>query len=137
MKFVLLLLALVALVRGQDRVECHCGMFITVAFGEIEVHRLPAFDLEDCSEGNECLLKCLSEWQFVYDNGGMNYQRPSSNYTYGEESCKSLANEYSMPNLDPTPVYNYYKLCTDPWMYDGAVSKDDLCCVDGSFPGQC
>ncbi|KAK7080008.1 hypothetical protein SK128_027676 [Halocaridina rubra] len=137
MKIALLLLSLVALVWSQGNNECHCGMFITVEAGELEVHRLPPINLNDCSEANECMLKCLEEWRFVYDNGGLDFQRPSSNLTFGEESCRTLENRFNMPDLDPTPVYNYYKICENPWMWDGAVSEDDLCCVSGQYPGHC
>ncbi|KAK7021829.1 hypothetical protein SK128_011657 [Halocaridina rubra] len=135
---VLVFLSLVALAWGQEFL-CHCGMFISTETAELEVHRLPPFDIADCDSGGyaACALHCIAEWEYIFNNGGLDMENPLTGVTMGQESCNNLVNWHSMPNLDPTNVHNNYMLCGGPWVWDGEVSKDKLCCNDGVFPNNC
>ncbi|KAK7078601.1 hypothetical protein SK128_012098 [Halocaridina rubra] len=135
---VLVLLSLLALAWGQEN-NCHCGMFISTGSAELIVHRLPPTTVENCEiESNgPCALFCLLEWERIFSNGGLLMVNPETGDTLGQESCRNIAADYGMNNLQPTPVHNNYQVCEGPWIWDGEVSQDNLCCVDGSYPDGC
>ncbi|KAK7063168.1 hypothetical protein SK128_026173 [Halocaridina rubra] len=137
MKVIVILLSLMGLACAQDPKECFCGMFVSVNMAELEVHRLPAIDLDSCDDQGDCKIGCIREWEYVFNNGGLNFVAPGHNRTIGEESCRTLAFQHQHPNLAPHEVYGYYNVCQGPWVYDGETSREPLCCVEGVYPGQC
>ncbi|KAK7076707.1 hypothetical protein SK128_011458 [Halocaridina rubra] len=131
MKLALILLSILGLTWSQQ-LECHCGLFATVDHMSVyEVYRLLPLNLNSCDELNECSFFCFAEWDLVYTNGGLDYIPPGETLTVGEQSCINLNEVHGVPDMEPTPLYNYYRVCDGPWIFDGGVSNNDLCCANG------
>ncbi|KAK7076704.1 hypothetical protein SK128_011455 [Halocaridina rubra] len=130
MKTILVLLAALTFAVGQD-FECHCGLFVTIGLSTLEVYRLLPFNTQSCEELIECSLICFREWDIVNSNGGMDYIPPGGSATVEEQSCFNLNSVHLIPDCDPTPVYNYYRMCEYPWTWDGGQMDKDLCCANG------
>ncbi|KAK7071451.1 hypothetical protein SK128_012099 [Halocaridina rubra] len=135
---VLIFLSLLALAWAQEN-NCHCAMFISTGFAELIVHRLPPTTVADCDiESNgPCAAFCIAEWEYIFANGGLHFVNQVTGDTIGQESCQVLDKDYGMTNLQATKVHNNYQVCEGPWIWDGEISRGNLCCVDGNFPGSC
>ncbi|XP_042861033.1 uncharacterized protein LOC122246502 [Penaeus japonicus] len=131
----LVLLSLAAFAWAQDRPECMCGAFISTNNAEYEIHRLPPIDTDNCQEEKKCAILCAAEWVRLTDDGNLDYVMDNG-VTVGQESCRAMA-AHGHPNLPPHDVYAYYNICHGPWMFDGKTSQQQLCCVDGTYPGDC
>merc|ERR1712168_56812 len=132
----LVVLALAALACAQDeKRQCHCGAFVSMNNMELEVHRLPPIHVEDCDAAKECGKMCALEWIKFTDDGNLNHELENG-LTVGGEMCRAMKN-HDHPNLAPHSVYAYSMLCQGPWIFDGEVSQQMLCCKDGHYPGHC
>ncbi|XP_063591239.1 uncharacterized protein LOC134768363 [Penaeus indicus] len=135
MKLFVAVLSLAALTWAQDKPECLCGAFISTANAEYEVHRLPPIDTNDCDDEKLCAVVCAAEWDKFTANGDLDHVMENG-VTVGQEACRAMA-AHGHPNLGPHDVYAYYNICHGPWIFDGETSQQPLCCVDGTYPGNC
>merc|ERR1712198_555331 len=132
MKFLVVLLSLAALTWAQDyRKECQCGAFVTVPQGEYLVHGLEPINIGSCDEATKCAAHCALEWRNVSDNGDLDHVMDNGD-TVGKEACRAM-NEHGHPNLGPHYVFAYYNVCGGPWVFDGEVSQQELCCREGVY----
>merc|ERR1719187_360382 len=131
MKVAAIIIALVAAVSAQDDgPECDCGMFITSWGDEIEVHRLPPFDIDDCDKFNLCKKKCAGEFDLLTGGGNLNHMLENG-YTVGQHICLDTYTEQGIERIEDETVWGYARQCNGPWDWDGEFSLQRLCCHRG------
>ncbi|KAG7161611.1 uncharacterized protein LOC121874829 [Homarus americanus] len=134
MKCFLVLLSLCALAWGQEEHLCGCGAFANTPEGEIMIDELPPIEIANCEEGNRCQLVCSEEWLKYTNDGDLNLL--VGNITLGQEMCDGLE-RLGFNDFAPQEITLYYNVCEGPWETNGLATDDDLCCVNGVFPGEC
>ncbi|KAG7157265.1 hypothetical protein Hamer_G029667 [Homarus americanus] len=105
-----------------------CSSLTTTRY---RVHRLPPFDLDDCSAFKKCKKKCALEYD-TYTNGG-DLNCLDNGYTVGQEICIQMAQKHNVGDLWDETVCSYARQCNGPWDYDGESSINNLCCSRGHF----
>ncbi|KAK8726982.1 hypothetical protein OTU49_009861, partial [Cherax quadricarinatus] len=134
MKFLLILLPFLALTWAQPppEPECHCGGFVDVFEGELEVIPFPPEPVETCESGEEeCAAFCEEEWNEITGNGDLDTEFEDG-VTLGQHICQHLTSE-GHENYGPGEVFLYYRLCEGPWQYDGVQTTTLLCCNLGDY----
>merc|ERR1711915_14945 len=128
------LAVIVTLASGDLRKECKCGLFMTNKNHEVEIKRLHAIDINDCSEFDVCLSECAKVANKYTQNGDLEaqYGVPSYGLTVGQEICLQ-AERAGYSHIYWEPVYGYANACDGPWDWTGFQMKKPLCCRHGHY----
>merc|ERR1712002_579970 len=126
-----LIATLIVAVSGQAEIpECECGMFITTMGNELEVHRLPPFDIDNCNQVTQCKRSCAGEYDTLTNGGDLNYVL-GNGYTVGQDICLRAYDSHGVEEIHHETVYGYARHCKGPWDFDGETSIQHLCCYKG------
>ncbi|CAL4069017.1 unnamed protein product [Meganyctiphanes norvegica] len=132
MKLLVVAVALLATVSGQTppaHMECHCGVFISVQDGEIEIHRMKPIHLESCDDVEECTAGCSEEWANGAGGGDLDAEL-ANGQTLGHELCHG-ANELHHSEVHHAIPMVYSRTCDGGWTQTGDQASDYLCCHQG------
>merc|ERR1719334_1819031 len=115
MKFATALLAalIVAVSAQDDGPECECGMFITNYGAELEVHRLPPLDIDNCDKFEKCKKMCAEEYRGFTNDGDLNYVL-GNGLTVGQEICLRAYVDHGVEIIHWETVYGYARHCNGP-----------------------
>ncbi|CAL4159610.1 unnamed protein product [Meganyctiphanes norvegica] len=131
MKVLVLAAALLAVTSGQTQPaeECHCGVFISVQDGEIEIHRMKPIDTGSCDAVDECTAGCSEEWANAAGGGDLDAELDNGQ-TLGHELCHG-ANELHHSEVHHAVPMVYARACDGGWIATGDQASDYLCCHEG------
>ncbi|KAG7164238.1 uncharacterized protein LOC121871933 [Homarus americanus] len=130
MKYLVIFLATLSLAWGQE-IHCHCVTAVTVEDGAELIHGLPFTEVVDCSNFEECELRCSEEFTELTNGGDLDFVLDNGKVV-GQVACDNLAKE-GYQDLEPSEVYMYSSICHGPWLYNGFKSQQKLCCEGGQY----
>ncbi|CAL4091789.1 unnamed protein product [Meganyctiphanes norvegica] len=114
--------------------ECHCGVFISIPTGEIELFHMKSAHVDGC--GTEasvaaCIENCKSEWTGMYKSGDLLAELPSG-YTLGQEMCIGAV-ELFHPFIHNADGQVFARNCEGDWEDIDMGTKQPLCCNAGHW----
>lgn len=129
-------LSVVALSTSQiiTPYECHCGVFISLSQGEIEVFHMHPAHVEGCGTPEAeaaCQENCRTEWTSVYKNGDLDAEL-SNGYSLGQEVCLGAV-ELFHPFINKENGQVFARNCEGNWEDIGLGTKQQICCNNGHY----
>merc|ERR1711942_58330 len=114
--------------------ECHCGVFISVFSGEIEVYHMKSSHVDGCGTANStaaCIANCQAEWTGMYKKGDLEAELPNG-YNLGQELCLGAV-ELFHPFINDANGQVFARNCDGNWEDIDMGTKQPLCCNNGHY----
>merc|ERR1712243_48975 len=129
-------LSLAALAGAQiiTPYECHCGVFVSLPVGEVEIYHMQSAHVDGCGTENStqaCIDNCRNEWTGIYKNGDLEAELPNG-YNLGQELCLGAV-ELFHPYIFNEDGQVFARNCDGNWEDIDMGTKQNLCCTNGHY----
>ncbi|CAL4067262.1 unnamed protein product [Meganyctiphanes norvegica] len=114
--------------------ECHCGVFISIPSGEIEVYHMQSAHVDGCGTPESeaaCMDNCKNEWTGMYKNGDLDNELENG-YSLGQELCLGAV-ELFHPFILNANGQVFARNCEGNWEDIDMGTNKPLCCTGGHY----